>query len=263
MARGERRALRRDRVDAYRQPYIPFYLTTQGVLRGRARPPDAARDRDRQRRPPVSSDALEQVLTATLRVGLPARRARPRRGHEHAADGVRAPARARGCAPRRPGRAPPPLRRPTAAELWPPAARRNASTPTTRRRSSGSSTRRSSTTRRRERDSTGERHEDPRHQGFRDMQGEPSPVPPPSSPQFVPRRCVTNCVDEETGRNAPVSSSASRNPWFQGFRRRSRAGVAVERGQRGGAAPPPRARRCSAACGRSASGCGPARGALP
>ena len=38
-------------VDAYRQPYIPFYLTTRRVLRDRPRPARAGRGADRERRP--------------------------------------------------------------------------------------------------------------------------------------------------------------------------------------------------------------------
>ena len=54
-------------LDTYRQPYIPFYLTTQGVLRARARP---ARGRVASVvinvGHPRASDKLEKVLSATL-----------------------------------------------------------------------------------------------------------------------------------------------------------------------------------------------------
>ena len=39
-------------VDTYRQPYIPFYLTTRRVLRERPRPARPGRGADRERRPP-------------------------------------------------------------------------------------------------------------------------------------------------------------------------------------------------------------------
>ena len=53
-------------VDAYRQPYIPFYLTTRGVLRAGARPAGARRRGDRERR-------------ATRRARTSSRRCSPRR----------------------------------------------------------------------------------------------------------------------------------------------------------------------------------------
>ena len=58
-------------VDAYRQPYIPFYLTTQGVLRARPRPARARaawwRSTSATRRAPTGSS---RCCSATLRVGV-------------------------------------------------------------------------------------------------------------------------------------------------------------------------------------------------
>ena len=64
-------------VDTYRQPYIPFYLATAGVLRARARPPDAGRRGAHQRRAPERLRPLEKVLTATLARDFPYGHARP------------------------------------------------------------------------------------------------------------------------------------------------------------------------------------------
>ena len=84
-------------VDAYRQPYIPFYLTTEEFF-------ETVRDRLARGGVlivnvghPEGQDELEQVLTRDDRRGAPACDARPDRGHEHAARGqrgaaVRAPA---------------------------------------------------------------------------------------------------------------------------------------------------------------------------
>ena len=71
-------------VDAYRQPYIPFYMVTRGVLRARPRPARARRGGDRQRRP---SGGLRRVRAGARRDdggGLPDRAPRPGRADEHA-----------------------------------------------------------------------------------------------------------------------------------------------------------------------------------
>ena len=126
-------------VDAYRQPYIPFYLATKEFF-------ELARDRLTPGGVvlinvghPEGSTQLEKVLTATMGAAFRARRARPGRGHEHAAD--RRPSAALGRDALRAAAATLP------ADLRPLALRRRArsrprcaaapSTPTTRRRSSG------------------------------------------------------------------------------------------------------------------------------
>ena len=126
-------------VDAYRQPYIPFYLATKeffALVRDRLAPGGAVVVNVGH---PEDSDALEKTLTATMRSVFPTVAARPERGRQHdprwaaarrlgaAAGAARAGAPA-GAAPDRRGhrRA---ARRPGCA-----AAR---STPTTARRSSG------------------------------------------------------------------------------------------------------------------------------
>ena len=72
-------------VDAYRQPYIPFYLTTKEFF-------TEVSDHLTPRGVviinvghPEGSDALEKVL-GDAAVGVPPRRAGADRGHEHAAD---------------------------------------------------------------------------------------------------------------------------------------------------------------------------------
>ena len=72
-------------VDAYRQPYIPFYLATEEffeLCRDRLAPGGVVIVNAGH---PEDQDDLEKVLTATMARGLPDRAARPDRGHEHAA----------------------------------------------------------------------------------------------------------------------------------------------------------------------------------
>ena len=127
-------------VDAYRQPYIPFYLTTEEffeTVRDRLAPGGVLIVNVGH---PEGQDDLEKVLTATIGEVFPNVHARPDRGHEHAARGERGaalgaaacvdavpslpaalrPDRGRGRRPARAGR-----------------SRAATSTPTTRHRSSG------------------------------------------------------------------------------------------------------------------------------
>ena len=87
-------------VDAYRQPYIPFYLTTREffeLVRDRLTPDGVLVVNAGH---PEGQDELEKVLTATIGEVVPARGARPDRAHQHADRGLaraavgRAPARA-------------------------------------------------------------------------------------------------------------------------------------------------------------------------
>ena len=74
-------------VDAYRQPYIPFYLTTVEffeTVRDRLAPGGVLIVNVGH---PEGQDELEKVLTATIGEVVPARAARPDRGHQHAARG--------------------------------------------------------------------------------------------------------------------------------------------------------------------------------
>ena len=137
-------------VDAYRQPYIPFYLATREffeLARDRLAP---RRRRDRQRRPPEGNDDLETTLGRTMAEAFPSVHALSDRGHQHAARGRRGAAlRAPGCARSaatcsRRTCAASPAGRPRRSSRGCPAAR---STPTTARRSSGWSTLRCSDTR--------------------------------------------------------------------------------------------------------------------
>ena len=138
-------------VDAYRQPYIPFYLVDQGVLRARRRPARARRGGGRQRRPPRGQRRLRagarrddgrgasrpccatppsrptRCCSAARRRRLAERLARRRGAHARQPAQAGADRRARGS-----GR----------------GCRAAASTPTTTPRSSGWSTARSSATRR-------------------------------------------------------------------------------------------------------------------
>ena len=57
-------------VDAYRQPYIPFYLATREFFE-LARDRLARRRRDRERRHPEGNDDLEQVLGRTMSAVFP------------------------------------------------------------------------------------------------------------------------------------------------------------------------------------------------
>ena len=126
-------------VDAYRQPYIPFYLATREffeLVRDRLRPGGAVIVNAGH---PEGQDDLEKVLAATMARGVPDRAARSERGHEHAAGrhdrrrvgGAAAPGGAAACRPTC-GRS-----RVAAAGGSRPASRAAPSTPTTRRRSSG------------------------------------------------------------------------------------------------------------------------------
>ena len=58
-------------VDAYRQPYIPFYLTTRGVLRPRARAAEPGRHVIVNAGHPEGSRELEKVLAAGVRSAFP------------------------------------------------------------------------------------------------------------------------------------------------------------------------------------------------
>ena len=89
-------------VDAYRQPYIPFYLGDQGVLRARTGSTRAGRGGDRERGPPGGERRPREGARRDDGRGLPDRGSRPDRGHEHAAPGERGPGRWRS-----PGRADP------------------------------------------------------------------------------------------------------------------------------------------------------------
>ena len=128
-------------VDAYRQPYIPFYLSTHEFF-------ELARDRLAPGGVvvvnvghPEGNDELEKVLTATMGTVFPIVARDPVEADQHAADRRRRRrSRATTCAPR--------VARACPAELRPLAlatadAARAAgcaaatSTPTTRRRSSG------------------------------------------------------------------------------------------------------------------------------
>ncbi len=51
-------------VDAYRQPYIPFYLATRGVLRACPRPARAGRARRGQRRPRAGATTTSRGCSA-------------------------------------------------------------------------------------------------------------------------------------------------------------------------------------------------------
>ena len=98
-------------VDAYRQPYIPFYLATREffeLVRDRLAPGGVVIVNAGH---PEGNDDLEQVLGRTMSDGLPEPLARPDRGHEHAAR------RQRGAGVRRP-----PARRHPQSARGPPAA---------------------------------------------------------------------------------------------------------------------------------------------
>ena len=90
-------------VDAYRQPYIPFYLTTVEffeTVRDRLR---AGRSADRERRPSGGPGRPREGAQRDDRRGLPARAARPDRAHQHADRGERERrCRRTGCASRSP-----------------------------------------------------------------------------------------------------------------------------------------------------------------
>ena len=124
-------------VDAYRQPYIPFYLVTREFFAGGPRPPGARRHGDGQRRPPGGLRAPGEGAGRDDGRRLRPRDARPERGHQH--DPRRHATRP--CR-RRPSRRPP---RPPAWSPWrarrPGGSRRPCgaatSTPTTARRWSG------------------------------------------------------------------------------------------------------------------------------
>ena len=131
-------------LDAYRQPYIPFYLITReffALVRDTLRPGGAMIINVGH---PTDSDALEKVLSATLRTGSRCR-ARPERVDQLAGDRQRRSAvrgtdrhgrkQRRALARSRPAR-----RQSRRAATWPPRCRGGRSTPTTGRRSSGSPT---------------------------------------------------------------------------------------------------------------------------
>ena len=76
-------------VDAYRQPYIPFYLTTReffALVRDRLEPGGVVVVNAGH---PEGSTQLEEMLAAGLRERVPARRPRPDHGVQHAADRAR------------------------------------------------------------------------------------------------------------------------------------------------------------------------------
>ena len=135
-------------LDTYRQPYIPFYLSTREFF-------ELARDRlapgrlDRgQPRPPRGLGRAGEGAVGDDAHGAQARRARSDRADQHGADGVAVADHAlRTCARRRPACRTTCARSPGAR---PRGSRRGCaaatSTPTTGRRSSGWSTSRSSST---------------------------------------------------------------------------------------------------------------------
>ena len=88
-------------VDAYRQPYIPFYLTTVEffeTVRDRLAPGGVVIVNAGH---PEDQDDLEKVLTATMGEVFPYVHARPDRGHQHADRRERGAAlRPRACARR-------------------------------------------------------------------------------------------------------------------------------------------------------------------
>ncbi|MCW2985629.1 MAG: Spermine synthase, partial [Conexibacter sp.] len=92
-------------VDAYRQPYIPFYLATKEFFRLVGAAAEPRRDGARQRRPPGGVSAPRAGAVGDDGRGLRARRARPQRGGQHAVGGRRRPAQrrppGRGARPRR------------------------------------------------------------------------------------------------------------------------------------------------------------------
>ena len=134
-------------VDAYRQPYIPFYLATRGVLR---RGQGAAHPRRRGRRSTsatrASPTSSEKVLTATMRASFgqdrvwrdPVEDDQHDAARDHHRRRPRRAVSARPSCPARCGRSP--CRPPTGSR---PACAAAASTPTTGHRSSGWSTPRS------------------------------------------------------------------------------------------------------------------------
>ncbi len=76
-------------VDAYRQPYIPFYLATKEffeLVRDRLEPGGVVIVNAGH---PEGQDDLEKVLTATMSEVFPKRPARPDRGHQHPDRGER------------------------------------------------------------------------------------------------------------------------------------------------------------------------------
>ncbi len=77
-------------VDVYRQPYIPFYLTTKRVLRGGSRSPDRHRHGDHQRRASRGERRPGAGPRSHPGGGLPVRQPGPGRGDEHPAGGRRA-----------------------------------------------------------------------------------------------------------------------------------------------------------------------------
>ena len=73
-------------VDAYRQPYIPFYLTTKEFFETRARPARAGRRRAHERRPSGGPGRAREGAVGDHGRGVPARAPRSDQGHEHGAD---------------------------------------------------------------------------------------------------------------------------------------------------------------------------------
>ena len=143
----DRRALRLHLPRHLPPALHPVLPRDEGVLRAGARPADAGRRGDHQRRAPRGLGAAGAGADGHDGIRVPAHRARRRARHQHAADGQHGRAVAR--APARRGAAPDPDLRPVALadargsrDRW----RAGRSTPTTRRRSSGSSTSRCSTT---------------------------------------------------------------------------------------------------------------------
>ena len=136
-------------VDAYRQPYIPFYLATKEFF-------ELARDRLApggvlivNAGHPEDQDDLEKVLTATIGEVFPHVLRDPIEDTNTLIVASESPlsaraARGRDCGACRAGCAARRGRRPPGSA---PRSRAATSTPTTRRRSSGSSTSRSWTTR--------------------------------------------------------------------------------------------------------------------
>ncbi len=104
-------------VDAYRQPYIPFYLATKEffeLVRDRLAPGGVVIINVGH---PEDQDELEKVLTATMGEVFPHVAARPDRGHQHADRGE--PAR----------RCPRPTLRRAERRACPPACARRRSRP--------------------------------------------------------------------------------------------------------------------------------------
>ena len=113
-------------VDAYRQPYIPFYLTTREffeLVRDRLAPGGVVVINVGH---PEGQDELEKVLAATMGEAFPYVAARPGRGDQHAARRQRCrrcrPTSLRAAAPRMPRGAPPGRARGWPAG-WPPPLR--------------------------------------------------------------------------------------------------------------------------------------------